>query len=42
MTVHGAIDMHSHYYGGLVDDLLRRDARPFVTRQATECLRFMQ
>lgn len=27
-----AIDMHSHYYGGLVDGLLNRDVRPFVTR----------
>jgi predicted TIM-barrel fold metal-dependent hydrolase len=27
-----AIDMHSHYYGGLVDDLMRRSARPNVTR----------
>lgn len=27
-----AIDMHSHYYGGLVDDLLLRAARPNVTR----------
>lgn len=27
-----AIDMHSHYYGGLVDDLLKRTARPFVSR----------
>lgn len=24
------IDMHSHYYGGLVDDLRKRKARPFV------------
>lgn len=24
------IDMHSHYYGGLVDDLGKRTARPFV------------
>jgi aminocarboxymuconate-semialdehyde decarboxylase len=29
-----AIDMHAHYYGGLVDDLLRRDERPFVSRNA--------
>jgi aminocarboxymuconate-semialdehyde decarboxylase len=29
-----AIDMHSHYYGGLVDDLLVRAARPNVTRNA--------
>lgn len=29
-----AIDMHSHYYGGLVDDLLKRDRRPFVSRNA--------
>jgi aminocarboxymuconate-semialdehyde decarboxylase len=29
-----AIDMHAHYYGGLVDDLLRREARPFVARDA--------
>jgi predicted TIM-barrel fold metal-dependent hydrolase len=27
-----AIDMHSHYYGGLVDDLMVRTARPFVSR----------
>ena len=27
-----AIDMHSHYYGGLVDDLMRRESRPFVSR----------
>lgn len=27
-----AIDMHSHYYGGLVDDLMRREVRPFVSR----------
>jgi aminocarboxymuconate-semialdehyde decarboxylase len=27
-----AIDMHSHYYGGLVDDLLTRTTRPFVSR----------
>jgi aminocarboxymuconate-semialdehyde decarboxylase len=27
-----AIDMHSHYYGGLVDDLLLRTERPFVSR----------
>ena len=27
-----AIDMHSHYYGGLVDDLMKRSARPFVSR----------
>lgn len=26
-----AIDMHSHYYGGLVDDLRRRTVRPFVS-----------
>jgi predicted TIM-barrel fold metal-dependent hydrolase len=29
-----AIDMHSHYYGGLVDDLLKRSERPFVSRDA--------
>lgn len=29
-----AIDMHAHYYGGLVDDLLRREVRPHVTRGA--------
>jgi aminocarboxymuconate-semialdehyde decarboxylase len=29
-----AIDMHSHYYGGLVDDLIGRAARPNVTRNA--------
>jgi aminocarboxymuconate-semialdehyde decarboxylase len=27
-----AIDMHAHYYGGLVDDLMQRGARPFVSR----------
>ncbi len=27
-----AIDMHAHYYGGLVDDLMRRETRPFVSR----------
>lgn len=27
-----AIDMHSHYYGGLVESLRRRTARPFVAR----------
>jgi len=27
-----AIDMHSHYYGGLVDDLIDRPERPYVTR----------
>jgi aminocarboxymuconate-semialdehyde decarboxylase len=27
-----AIDMHAHYYGGLVDDMLKRDVRPFVSR----------
>lgn len=27
-----SIDMHSHYYGGLVDDLRRRTTRPFVSR----------
>ena len=27
-----AIDMHAHWYGGLVDDLLRRETRPFVSR----------
>lgn len=26
-----AIDMHAHYYGGLVDDLMQRTARPFVS-----------
>jgi predicted TIM-barrel fold metal-dependent hydrolase len=29
-----AIDMHSHYYGGLVDDLLMRTTRPYVSRNA--------
>ncbi len=29
-----AIDMHSHYYGGLVDDLRRRTVRPTVTTNA--------
>jgi predicted TIM-barrel fold metal-dependent hydrolase len=28
------IDMHSHYYGGLVDALRRRKARPFVSSDA--------
>lgn len=28
------IDMHSHYYGGLVDELRRRTVRPFVSRDA--------
>lgn len=32
MSANGAIDMHAHYYGGLVDDLLRRNVRPHVTR----------
>lgn len=32
MSAGGAIDMHSHYYGGLVDDLMNREIRPFVTR----------
>jgi len=27
-----AIDMHSHYYGGLVEDLEKRTSRPFVSR----------
>ncbi|HRJ69953.1 MAG TPA: amidohydrolase family protein [Beijerinckiaceae bacterium] len=27
-----AIDMHAHYYGGLVDDLMKRSTRPFVSR----------
>ncbi|MGL4243091.1 MAG: amidohydrolase family protein, partial [Beijerinckiaceae bacterium] len=27
-----AIDMHSHYYGGLVDDLMQRTERPYVSR----------
>lgn len=26
--------MHSHYYGGLVDDLMQRDRRPFVSVNA--------
>ena len=30
-----AIDMHSHYYGGLVDDLLLRHDRPNVSRGAS-------
>ena len=30
-----AIDMHSHYYGGLVDDLLDRAGRPSVSRNAS-------
>ena len=29
-----AIDMHSHYYGGLVEDLIGRAERPYVTRAA--------
>lgn len=29
-----AIDMHSHYYGGLVDSLLQRAGRPNVSRDA--------
>ncbi|CAN1495923.1 COG2159 Predicted metal-dependent hydrolase of the TIM-barrel fold [Rhabdaerophilaceae bacterium] len=29
-----AIDMHSHYYGGLVDSLIRRQGRPNVSRNA--------
>ncbi len=29
-----AIDMHSHFYGGLVDSLRRRTARPYVARNA--------
>jgi len=32
MSANRAIDMHAHYYGGLVDDLVKRDVRPFVTR----------
>jgi predicted TIM-barrel fold metal-dependent hydrolase len=28
------VDMHSHYYGGLVDDLRRRTSRPFVSSDA--------
>jgi predicted TIM-barrel fold metal-dependent hydrolase len=38
MSAFTAIDMHSHYYGGLVDDLLRREVRPFVTRAADGAL----
>lgn len=34
MSASHAIDMHSHYYGGLVDDLVGRAERPFVTRDA--------
>ena len=30
-----AIDMHSHYYGGLVDSLRQRRERPFVTTDET-------
>jgi aminocarboxymuconate-semialdehyde decarboxylase len=30
-----AIDMHSHYYGGLVDSLRRRKDRPFVAPDAS-------
>lgn len=29
-----AIDMHAHYYGGLVDSLRRRRARPFISTDA--------
>lgn len=29
-----AIDMHSHYYGGLVDGLLQRTSRPYVSTNA--------
>lgn len=29
-----AIDMHSHYYGGLVETLARRSARPTITTNA--------
>ncbi|MBN9064866.1 MAG: hypothetical protein BGP06_11600 [Rhizobiales bacterium 65-9] len=29
-----SVDMHSHYYGGLVDDLRLRTARPFVSSDA--------
>ncbi|MFA6265875.1 MAG: amidohydrolase family protein [Pseudolabrys sp.] len=32
MNAPRAIDMHSHYYGGLVEDLIGRDVRPYVTR----------
>lgn len=32
MSEKSAIDMHSHFYGGLLDHLLARDERPFVTR----------
>ena len=32
MTAIGAIDMHAHYYGGLIDALLTREARPFVRK----------
>ena len=30
----GAIDTHSHYYGGLVDSLRRRTVRPYVAADA--------
>ena len=30
-----AIDTHSHFYGGLVDSLRRRDRRPHVARDAS-------
>lgn len=30
-----AIDMHAHYYGGLVDGLLQRVSRPHVSRDAS-------
>ncbi|HWK96848.1 MAG TPA: amidohydrolase family protein [Pseudolabrys sp.] len=34
MSAVRAIDMHSHYYGGLVEDLIGRGERPHVTRAA--------
>ena len=30
------IDMHSHYYGGLVEDLRKRTHRPYVA--ADNCM----
>lgn len=38
MSAKSAIDMHSHFYGGLLDDLIGRGERPFVTRSADGAL----
>jgi aminocarboxymuconate-semialdehyde decarboxylase len=35
MPAPDAIDMHAHYYGGLVDSLLERRERPHVSRNET-------